>query len=108
MRPASVFCISRKSQARPNTQRRSTVLADTEDVWKQQFSRMGGSYRDPKLVLFRDVVDSACGSAESATGPFYCPGDQKVYIDLGFYDELDRRFGDGEETVPWSDLKSED
>ena len=71
----------------------STVLADTEDVWKQQFSQMGGSYRDPKLVLFRGATPTACGTGQTAMGPFYCPGDQKVYIDLSFYDTLRRQLG---------------
>ena len=71
----------------------SVVLADTEDTWTALFHDMNGSYQEPKLVLFSGVVQSACGMAESAMGPFYCPGDHKVYIDLGFYDELRRRFG---------------
>jgi predicted metalloprotease len=71
----------------------SVVLADTEDVWNEQFRLMGRQYREPKLVLFSGSVDSACGFADAAVGPFYCPGDQKVYIDLSFYDELKRRFG---------------
>ncbi|MBI2732963.1 MAG: zinc metallopeptidase [Aquabacterium sp.] len=70
-----------------------TVLADTEDVWHQLFKEAGGEYRDPKLVLFRGAVPTACGRGEAATGPFYCPGDQKVYIDLGFYDVLRDRLG---------------
>jgi predicted metalloprotease len=71
----------------------STVLADTEDVWREQFARAGGTYRDPKLVLFRGAVPTACGQGASAMGPFYCPGDQKVYIDLDFYDTLRTRLG---------------
>ena len=71
----------------------STVLADTEDVWKQQFSQMGGSYRDPKLVLFRGATPTACGTGQTAMGPFYCPGDQKVYIDLAFYDTMRTQLG---------------
>jgi hypothetical protein len=67
----------------------SFVLDDLQKTWPQVLP----GYQKAKLVLFRDAVQSACGMAESATGPFYCPGDQKVYIDLGFYDELDRRFG---------------
>ncbi len=67
----------------------SFVLDDAQKVWQQRIS----SYRPAKLVLFRDAVQSACGFAEAATGPFYCPGDEKVYIDLGFYEELQRRFG---------------
>jgi predicted metalloprotease len=68
----------------------SFVLDDAQNVWQEH---MGSSYRPAKLVLFRDAVQSACGFAESATGPFYCPGDEKVYIDLGFYEELQQRFG---------------
>ncbi len=71
----------------------AVVLADTEDVWNQLFSRMGRSYEEPKLVLFSDRVSSACGMASAATGPFYCPGDYKVYIDLRFYEQLQKRFG---------------
>ena len=70
----------------------SVVLADTEDTWRDLFRRMGGKYRDPKLVLFTGAVQSACGFARSAVGPFYCPADQKVYIDLSFYQELKNRF----------------
>jgi len=70
----------------------SVVLADTEDVWNDQFRRMGRSYREPKLVLFSGAVSSACGMAESATGPFYCSGDESVYIDLSFYQDLKNRF----------------
>ena len=66
------------------------VLDDAQNTWRKL---AGGQYRDAKLVLFRDAVQSACGFAESATGPFYCPADEKVYIDLGFYEELQRRFG---------------
>ena len=71
----------------------STVLADTEDVWHQQFAQAGKTYRDPKLVLFRGSVPTACGQGQSAMGPFYCPGDQKVYIDLGFYEVMRTRLG---------------
>ncbi|WP_439695509.1 neutral zinc metallopeptidase [Mucilaginibacter sp. AW1-7] len=71
------------------------VLKDTEDIWGKLFNDMGRQYQDPKLVLFTDYVQSACGNASSATGPFYCPGDAKVYIDLSFYDELKTRFGAG-------------
>ncbi len=69
----------------------SVVLADTEDVWTDLFKQMGKQYNQPKLVLFRGSVQSACGSASAAVGPFYCPGDQKVYIDLDFYDQLKRQ-----------------
>ncbi|MES1152291.1 MAG: neutral zinc metallopeptidase [Dongia sp.] len=70
----------------------SAVLADTEDTWTALFHDMGRTYVDPHLVLFSGQVQSACGFAETAMGPFYCPGDSKVYIDLEFYDELKRRF----------------
>jgi len=70
----------------------SVVLADTEDVWKDIFSRYGERYNDPKLVLFTGAVRSACGTGMSAMGPFYCPNDEKVYIDLSFYEELKNRF----------------
>jgi predicted metalloprotease len=66
----------------------SVVLADTEDVWGQVFKELGGTYEKPKLVLFTGAVQSACGFARAAMGPFYCPGDRKVYIDLAFYDDL--------------------
>lgn len=71
----------------------SVVLADTEDVWKQLFSQGGATYTEPKLVLFRGAVATACGSGQSAMGPFYCPADQKVYIDLSFYETLKSRMG---------------
>lgn len=71
----------------------SVVLADTEDVWNEQFRKQGRSYREPKLVLFNGRVDSACGMAGSAVGPFYCPPDEHVYIDLTFFQELQTRFG---------------
>ena len=70
----------------------ATVLADTEDTWRALFSRMGREYRDPKLVLFNGAVQSACGIAGTATGPFYCPQDQKVYLDLDFFRALRERF----------------
>lgn len=71
----------------------STVLADTEDVWRKQFAEAGGQYRDPTLVLFRGATRTACGQGQAAMGPFYCPADQKVYIDLGFYETLKNRLG---------------
>ena len=70
-----------------------TVLADTEDVWRAVMKSSGTAYREPKLVLFRGAVGTACGTGQSAMGPFYCPGDQKVYIDLGFFDTLRSRMG---------------
>ena len=69
------------------------ILADTEDVWSQIFQQDGTQYREPKLVLFSNATDSACGYAQSATGPFYCPGDEKVYIDLSFFQEMQQRLG---------------
>ena len=70
----------------------SVVLADTEDVWHKLFSEMGKQYQEPAMVLFNGYVSSACGNASSATGPFYCPLDNKLYIDLSFYNDLKERF----------------
>jgi predicted metalloprotease len=70
----------------------SVVLADTEDVWSQLFNSMGRTYQDPKLVLYTHRVSSACGLASAATGPFYCPEDQKAYLDLSFFREMKDRF----------------
>jgi predicted metalloprotease len=71
----------------------SVILADTEDVWRTVFSEGGQQYREPNLVLFTDQVQSACGYAGAATGPFYCPGDEKVYLDLSFFDEMQLKLG---------------
>jgi predicted metalloprotease len=71
----------------------SVVLADTEDTWHAIFRELGSEYEEPKLVLFRGSVQSACGFAQAAMGPFYCPGDHKVYIDLSFFEDLRRRHG---------------
>ena len=71
----------------------SVVLASTEDVWTKIFQQGGAQYRDPKLVLFRGAVPTACGTGQSAMGPFYCPGDQKVYLDMNFFDTLSRQLG---------------
>jgi predicted metalloprotease len=71
----------------------STVLADTEDVWAQLFKQGGANYKEPKLVLFRGAVGTACGAGQSAMGPFYCPGDHKVYIDLSFFEQLKHQLG---------------
>jgi hypothetical protein len=71
----------------------STILASTEDVWAEQFRRAGGQYRPPELVLFRGGTRTACGAGQAAMGPFYCPADSKVYIDLGFFDTLARNLG---------------
>ena len=77
----------------PQVQFVSFVLDDVQKVWGTLLPQAGAQYRKTKLVLFRDYTESACGAAQSATGPFYCPGDEKVYVDLGFYDELKERFG---------------
>ena len=71
----------------------SVVLADTEDTWRSLFSQKSRSYDEPRLVLFTGAVQSACGTASSAVGPFYCPGDHKVYLDLSFFQELSQRLG---------------
>ncbi|SER44949.1 KPN_02809 family neutral zinc metallopeptidase [Giesbergeria anulus] len=71
----------------------STVLADTEDVWTELFRQGGSHYQQPKLVLFRGATPTACGTGQAAMGPFYCPGDQKVYIDLAFYETLKHDLG---------------
>ena len=86
---------ARDQQERPLVQFISFVLDDTQRTWDQILPQQAGKpYRHAKLVLFRNYTQSGgCGGAESATGPFYCPGDEKVYIDLGFYDELSQRFG---------------
>ncbi|HEY9577880.1 MAG TPA: neutral zinc metallopeptidase [Pseudobacillus sp.] len=70
----------------------SVVLADTEDVWAEIFRQEGLVYKEPTLVLYTNSVQSACGTSSASVGPFYCPGDQKLYIDLSFYDELQQRF----------------
>ena len=81
-----------QSSPRPEEEARlsfvKVVLRDTEKVWGEQFQKMGMTYREPKLVVFRDAVESACGLAQAAVGPFYCPADETVYIDLSFFDEL--------------------
>lgn len=71
----------------------STVLADTEDVWTELFSRQGQTYVKPRLVLFSGQTPTACGTGSTAVGPFYCPGDQRIYIDLSFYRLMQQRFG---------------
>jgi uncharacterized protein len=85
---------TRDAAEKPLVQFVSFVLDDTQNTWTQVLpAQTGKQYHHAKLVLFRNYTRSGCGSAESATGPFYCPGDEKVYIDLGFYDELKQRFG---------------
>jgi predicted metalloprotease len=73
----------------------AVVLADTEDAWNALLPAVGRRYEEPQLVLFTSAVNSACGFANAAVGPFYCPGDRQVYIDLGFFDDLRNRFGAG-------------
>jgi predicted metalloprotease len=70
----------------------SVVLADTEDIWSEEFRKRGAQYREPQLVIYTDRTNTACGMGQAAMGPFYCPGDQTVYVDLSFYDELAETF----------------
>ncbi len=84
---------ARDSAEAPQVQFVSFVLDDVQHTWEQVLPVSGKTYHHAKLVLFRDSIDSACGTAQSATGPFYCPGDEKVYVDLAFFDELKTRFG---------------
>ena len=83
-------------QASPEEQEQlafvKVVLADTEDVWEREFQRVGRQYRAPELIVFKDQYPTGCGLGDARMGPFYCPADQKVYIDLGFYDALEREF----------------
>lgn len=71
----------------------AAVLGETEDVWRQEFAKRGETYREPKLVLFTGAVQSACGNAQAAMGPFYCPGDEKVYLDMSFFREMSEGLG---------------
>lgn len=71
----------------------STVLADTEDIWHKLFQERGMTYREPKMVLFKDAVRTSCGGAQASSGPFYCPGDETVYMDMTFFNTLRQRFG---------------
>jgi len=94
--PAPVSGTSRPTGPRPDDDLKhfvSVVLADTEDTWQAAFQRMGRRYEDPHLVLFSGATDSACGYAQAAVGPFYCPGDHKVYLDLAFFHDLSDKFG---------------
>lgn len=91
-RPAVVDSAARPAEENKMAEFVSVVLADTEDTWQELFQEGGKSYQEPKLVMFTGAVQSACGTADAAVGPFYCPGDQKVYIDLAFYQELKNRF----------------
>ena len=90
--PAPAPGPARTGQQDPMADFVSVVLADTEDTWDELFRRGGATYQEPKLVLFSGAVQSACGFAQAAVGPFYCPADQKVYIDLAFYQDLRNRF----------------
>ena len=83
----------RDAREQPTVQFVSFVLDDVQKTWTGIFQEKGATYPHAKLVLFRDATYSGCGTAQAATGPFYCPEDQKVYVDLGFYDELEQRFG---------------
>jgi predicted metalloprotease len=80
------------ANADPETQFVARVLKSTETVWGEQFQDLGRTYRQPRLVLYRNATQTACGAGQSAMGPFYCPGDQRVYLDLSFFDELATRF----------------
>ena len=91
-RRASQRTASRPTTNDPETQFVARVLKSTEDVWGDLFQKMGRQYRQPRLVLFRNATQTACGQGQSAMGPFYCPPDQRVYIDLTFFDELAERF----------------
>src|SRR6478672_8544114 len=92
--PPAVSGSSRAPDARQDREKQfvSVVLAETEDTWGDVFQRMGRQYEQPRLVLFSGVVQSACGSAQAAMGPFYCPNDHKAYLDLSFFEELRDRF----------------
>lgn len=85
---------SQQQQAGDDPQRDfvRAILGDTEDTWREIFQANGRQYQDPKLILFNGGVSSACGFADSAVGPFYCPGDQRVYLDLQFFDDLAKRY----------------
>lgn len=84
--------IQQTAQEKEQVEFVSVVLADTEHTWTEIFKQQGQIYKEPRLVLFRNAVQSACGTGKSAMGPFYCPGDQQVYIDLSFFDQLSNRF----------------
>ena len=92
--PQETHAMTAEEQAKDDERAKfvSVVLADTEDVWGELFRKMGRQYEEPTLVLFRDATQSGCGFASSATGPFYCPSDHKLYIDLSFYQDLQEKF----------------
>lgn len=85
--------VKQSAQEKELAQFVSVVLADTEDTWHKLFKAMGKQYQEPRLVLFRKAVKSGCGMGSAQMGPFYCPADNKVYIDLSFYDDLKNRYG---------------
>jgi predicted metalloprotease len=91
--PTESGSMERQELVDENAQFVAVVLADTEDVWNDLFQRAGARYQEPTLVLFTQMDRSACGFAQAAVGPFYCPADRSVYIDLSFYDDLRSRFG---------------
>lgn len=91
--PAAVEAPVQDPREEQTVQFLSAVLDSTQNFWEGQFQKIGARYQRSTLVLFRDVTPTACGTGQSASGPFYCPGDGKVYIDLAFYEELERRFG---------------
>ena len=89
--PESPGSVEQTAQEKELVEFVSVVLADTEETWHGLLKEQGQDYREPRLVLYRGAVNSACGLGQAAMGPFYCPGDQKVYLDLGFFDDLKRR-----------------
>ena len=91
--PPSAEAPVQDAEEEPMVRFLSAVLDSTQSYWAEAFQRGGGQYQDARLVLFRDATSTACGYGQAASGPFYCPGDQNVYIDLGFYDDLHNRFG---------------
>ncbi|WP_028238712.1 KPN_02809 family neutral zinc metallopeptidase [Stutzerimonas azotifigens] len=92
VQPAPTQQVGPPPVADPETEFVRAILGDTEDTWAALFAQAGEQYREPRLVLFRQGVNSACGFASSATGPFYCPGDEQVYLDLSFFQEMEQRF----------------
>jgi uncharacterized protein len=90
--PSEQRTASRPTASDPEERFVARVLKSTEDVWGDLFQKMGRQYRQPRLVLFRNATQTACGQGQAAMGPFYCPPDQRVYIDLSFFDELAQRF----------------
>lgn len=90
--PTSTAPVEQTPEEQRTAQFMSFVLDDAQKTWKEVLQQEGVQYPDAVMVLFRDVTPTACGTGQAASGPFYCPGDQKVYLDLGFFDELQRRF----------------